>query len=183
MTENDDQKPRFTLLTAIASAFSVWVASAVIIGIIGYGTTAALSIALIIAVAVFGAFLFKIYFTDKKTRLPVVTPSDQHCLILSAPTHGVLQDRMNYWLRGGYGKVTSSSMAATEKGFYITIFYDDVSQVTKEIKELPEVLQDLYPEGESNEKRKKPMAAAASASPEPKAWVQKLSGQSKVSEL
>lgn len=167
MTENNDQKPRFTLSTAFASSLGAGVASAVILGINGYGTTATLSIAAIVAVAVFGAFLFKIYVTDKKARLAVATPTDQHCLILSAPTHGVLQDRMNYWLKGGYGKVTSSSMVVTEKGFYLTIFYDDVSQITKEIKELPEVLQEPSLEDQSNGKQKKPMAAAASASPRP----------------
>jgi hypothetical protein len=181
MTENIDEKPRLTLLTAIASAITAWVASAVILASIGYGTTGALTIAPIIAAAVFGAFLVKIYAMKKKAprpvaipadqlpvavptelpvavptelpvattpadqlpvvvptdQFPVVRPAEQRCLILAAPTHGVLQDRMNYWLKGGYGKVTSSSMAVTEKGFYMTIFYYDIDEIAEVIKELP----------------------------------------------
>ncbi len=46
------------------------------------------------------------------------------CIIIAAPSHGVLQDRLNNWLSGGYGHVTSTSMAMNEKGFYLTVFYE-----------------------------------------------------------
>jgi len=185
LTENNDPKPRLALLTAIAASITAWVAAAVVLTILGYGNSAALTISPIIAAGVFGAFLVKIYVTSKKAtrlvettpsdpvpvavpiehppvattssdqlpvattpteqlpvvvldhQLPVVRPTEQRCLILAAPTHGVLQDRMNYWLKGGYGKVTSSSMAVTEKGFYMTIFYYDIDQIAEVIKELP----------------------------------------------
>jgi hypothetical protein len=69
-----------------------------------------------------------------RERVPIATSNQvtQHCLILAAPSHGVLQDRANYWLSGKYGKVISSTMSTTEKGFYLAIFYEAI-----EIKELP----------------------------------------------
>lgn len=182
MTETNEGKLRLTLLTGIASAISAWVATKVILTSVRYSDPAGVYIALIVAAAVFGAFVVKIYVISKKAPRPVATPADQpdattpskqlpvattteelpvavpndqlpvavpndqfpvlrpaeqRCLILAAPTHAVLQDRMNYWLKGGYGKVTSSSMAVTEKGFYMTIFYYDIDEIAEVIKELP----------------------------------------------
>jgi len=48
------------------------------------------------------------------------------CIIIAAPSHGVLQDRLNNWLSGSYGRVVSSSMAKDDKGFYLTVFYQPV---------------------------------------------------------
>ena len=46
------------------------------------------------------------------------------CLVITAPSHGILQDRLNNWLSGSYGRVVSSSMAMNEKGFFLTVFYE-----------------------------------------------------------
>jgi hypothetical protein len=46
------------------------------------------------------------------------------CLVITAPSHGVLQDRLNNWLSGNYGRVVSTSMAMNEKGFFLTVFYE-----------------------------------------------------------
>jgi len=137
MTENKKPKPRLTLLTGIASAIGAWVASSLIFAIIGYGTFAAFTLAPIIAVGVFAAFMVRLYNDLQKAPRPVAKPANQRCLMLAAPTHGVLQDRTNYWLLGGYGKVTGHSLAITDKGFYLAIFYYDATEITKEIKELP----------------------------------------------
>ena len=50
--------------------------------------------------------------------------SEIRCLVITAPSHGVLQDRLNNWLSGSYGRVVSSSMAMNEKGFFLTLFYE-----------------------------------------------------------
>lgn len=54
--------------------------------------------------------------------------SDVRCIIIAAPSHGVLQDRLNNWLSGGYGRVVSASMAMNGKGFYLTVFYEPVAE-------------------------------------------------------
>ena len=46
------------------------------------------------------------------------------CIVITAPSHGVLQDRLNNWLSGSYGRVVSTSMAMNEKGFFLTVFYE-----------------------------------------------------------
>jgi hypothetical protein len=53
---------------------------------------------------------------EKRTEL--------RCLMIAAPSHGVLQDRLNNWLGGKYGRLVSTSMAANEKGFYLAVFYE-----------------------------------------------------------
>src|SRR6185503_10756326 len=50
--------------------------------------------------------------------------SEIRCLVITAPSHGVLQDRLNNWLSGSYGRVVSTSMAMNEKGFFLTLFYE-----------------------------------------------------------
>jgi len=50
--------------------------------------------------------------------------SEIRCLVITAPSHGILQDRLNNWLSGSYGRVVSSSMAMNEKGFFLTVFYE-----------------------------------------------------------
>ena len=50
--------------------------------------------------------------------------NELRCLMIAAPSHGVLQDRLNNWLSGKYGRVVSSSMATSEKGFYMALFYE-----------------------------------------------------------
>jgi hypothetical protein len=50
--------------------------------------------------------------------------SEIRCLVITAPSHGVLQDRLNNWLSGSYGRVVSTSMAMNEKGFFLTVFYE-----------------------------------------------------------
>jgi hypothetical protein len=118
------------LLTGIATAISTLVAVLIILINTDLGTPTRVAISSVAALAVFGAFAVKFYRMRER-----VAPSNlvsQHCLILAAHTHGVLQDRANYWLSGKYGKVISSTMTATEKGFYLAIFYESI-----EIKELP----------------------------------------------
>jgi hypothetical protein len=50
--------------------------------------------------------------------------TEMRCLMIAAPSHGVLQDRLNNWLSGKHGRVVSSSMASSEKGFYMALFYE-----------------------------------------------------------
>jgi hypothetical protein len=127
------------LLVGIAAGIGTWVVSMIILAGIGVRPNGpspvapAIALASTAALAVFGGFLIKFYLN--RTRKPIVrsNPVNQHCLILAAPTHGALQDRANYWLSGNYGKVISSTMSTTEKGFYLTIFYEAI-----EIKALEE---------------------------------------------
>lgn len=49
---------------------------------------------------------------------------DMKCLVISAPSHGILQDRLNNWLSGRYGQVVSTSMVANDKGFFLALFYE-----------------------------------------------------------
>jgi hypothetical protein len=120
-------------LASIVTAIATCIAFTVILIGLGYAISTAFPLAYTLALSVFGAFLFKIYrVTTKATpgnNLPFEErfpdrPKDQRCLILAAPTHGALQDRANYWLSGQYGLVKSTALTATQKGVFMTIFYE-----------------------------------------------------------
>lgn len=59
-----------------------------------------------------------------RTKQQIARKDDQRCIIISAPNHGMLQDRLNNWLSSGTGRVVHASMASDGKGFYLTIFYE-----------------------------------------------------------
>lgn len=59
-----------------------------------------------------------------RSKQQIARKIDQRCIVIAAPSHGVLQDRLNNWLSGGYGRVISASMAMNGKGFYLTLFYE-----------------------------------------------------------
>ena len=120
-------------LASIVSGIATCIAFTVILVGLGYQISTAFPLAYTLALSVFGAFLYKIYRVTTKAppansipfeeRFPE-RPKDQRCLILAAPTHGALQDRANYWLSGQYGMVKSTALTATEKGVFMTIFYE-----------------------------------------------------------
>jgi hypothetical protein len=59
-----------------------------------------------------------------RSKQQITKKVEQRCIVIAAPSHGVLQDRLNNWLSGGYGRVISASMAINGKGFYLTLFYE-----------------------------------------------------------
>jgi hypothetical protein len=108
---------------------------AILMGI-GFPIETAVPIAYTIGFFVFGAFLYKVYrrVTQEPPAVeipvahqPIEEPKMQKCLILAARTHGALQDRANYWLSGKYGTVKSSAVSATDKGIFMTIFYEAIA--------------------------------------------------------
>ncbi|GEM_PF-4755599 len=122
-----------TVLAAVASGFATFAFFMAILMGMGFRIETAVPIAYTIGFFVFGAFLYKIYrrVTQEPQIVetpvppqPVEEPKIQKCLILAARTHGALQDRANYWLSGKYGTVKSSAVSATEKGIFMTIFYE-----------------------------------------------------------
>jgi hypothetical protein len=60
----------------------------------------------------------------KKVMNEIQKRVEVRCIVITAPSHGVLQDRLNNWLSGSYGRVVSTSMAMNEKGFFLTVFYE-----------------------------------------------------------
>jgi hypothetical protein len=60
----------------------------------------------------------------KKVMNEIQKRIEVRCIVITAPSHGVLQDRLNNWLSGSYGRVVSTSMAMNEKGFFLTVFYE-----------------------------------------------------------
>lgn len=132
MTERSGRKYN-TILAAIASGFATFAFFMAILMGMGFPIEAAVPIAYTIGFFVFGAFLYKVYrrVTQEIPAVetpvapqPIEEPKMQKCLILAARTHGALQDRANYWLSGKYGTVKSSAVSATEKGIFMTIFYE-----------------------------------------------------------
>lgn len=122
-----------TFLAAIVMGVITCAAFTIILVSIGFQATTAFPLAYTLALSVFSAFLFKIYRITTKEPQAVERPayrqlfdgpSTQHCLILAERTHGALQDRVNYWLSGNYGIVKGSTVTASEKGVFMTIFYE-----------------------------------------------------------
>jgi hypothetical protein len=120
-------------LMGIVMGIITCISFTVILVIMGVHIGTAFPLAYTIALSVFGAFLCKVY--RMTTREPaaikmaaigqsIERPKTQKCLILAARTHGALQDRANYWLSGRYGEIKSSAVSATEKGIFMTIFYE-----------------------------------------------------------
>jgi hypothetical protein len=60
----------------------------------------------------------------KKVMNEIQKRVELRCIVITAPSHGVLQDRLNNWLSGSYGRVVSTSMAMNDKGFFLTVFYE-----------------------------------------------------------
>lgn len=63
----------------------------------------------------------------KKVMNEIQKRIELRCIVITAPSHGVLQDRLNNWLSGSYGRVVSTSMAMNDKGFFLTVFYEPYS--------------------------------------------------------
>jgi hypothetical protein len=133
MAEGKKGRAYNTILAAIASGFATFAFFMAILMGMGFRIETAVPIAYTIGFFVFGAFLYKIYrrVTQEPPAVetpalpqPAEEPMMQKCLILAARTHGALQDRANYWLSGKYGTVKSSAVSATEKGIFMTIFYE-----------------------------------------------------------
>jgi len=124
------------ILAAIIAGFAAFAFSMAILIGMGFGLVAAIPIAYTMSSFAFGAFLCRLYRAIPKEPNGAITPSHvgeleenrvQKCLILAARTHGALQDRANYWLSGKYGTVKTSAVSATDKGIFMTIFYETIA--------------------------------------------------------
>lgn len=133
MREDEKIKVKYIFRVAVVTGIIIFVVLNVTLVIIGLPVATAFIVAYTMALSVFGAFLYKIYcITTRELQIidnhppqqPLDKPAPQRCLILAARTHGALQDRANYWLSGKYGIVKSSAVTATDKGIYMTIFYE-----------------------------------------------------------
>lgn len=172
MAEGKHEKAYPLFLGGIVSGVGTWIALAIILPRLNVSNELALPFASAVAIAVFGAFLFRMYTTyrprvkvraasapsvqavpespagsvsETSTQAPeapavkaMPEPRIEHverCLILAAPTHGVLQDRLNYWLSGNYGTIKSTAMTSTDKGFFMSVIYQEskIPELTEKI--------------------------------------------------
>lgn len=151
MAERKRERTHALLLNGIATGITTAVVIAIILMSVEFSSAMIYPIALAGAAAVFGVFMFKIYKIRRQVQRPAETEIQpikesasaaddiperviehiERCLILAAPTHGVLQDRLNYWLSGNYGTIKSTAMTSTDKGFFLSIIYEQ-----KTVKEL-----------------------------------------------
>ncbi len=154
MAEGKKGRPYNTILAAIASGFATFAFFMAILMGIGFRIETAVPIAYTIGFFVFGAFLYKVYrrvtqepqVVEMPAALqPIEEPKIQKCLILAARTHGALQDRANYWLSGQYGIVKSSAVSATEKGIFMTIFYEVAASSETPAIEVDDITPELPP--------------------------------------
>jgi len=130
-------KPSLQFLIGIVGALSVWVTVAYLLPLFGFDLSFTFVLAHTAAIAVMGGFLYKIYKTIQAPP-PVVDNDQTRCLILSAPTHGILQDRANYWLGGKYGKVVGLAISVNDKSAHMAIFYSAPAPKELEVKEAEE---------------------------------------------
>lgn len=152
MAEGRNGRSYNTILAAIASGFATFAFFMAILMGMGFRIETAVPIAYTIGFFVFGAFLYKVYRrVTKEPRTvempaapqPLEEPKIQKCLILAARSHGALQDRANYWLSGKYGVVKSSAVSATEKGIFMTIFYEVATSPETPALEVDDITPEL----------------------------------------
>lgn len=130
------EKARFYFWIGIAISVGIWASIAYTAPLFGFNLASAFAIASSIAVGIFGGFAghaIKVALTKPKPKEEA--PEVKRCLIITAPSHGVLQDRANNWLSGNYGKVESLSLSFTDKGAFMAIYYAAPDPKRLEVKE------------------------------------------------
>lgn len=128
---------KITVAVAAAAAIGVYLFFVYLLAYLGFNGTAVSTIPPVAALVVVVIFFYLSTNASAerqemmiRQQMPEVArpPRKQHCIILTASTHGVMQDRFNNWLEGGYGKVISTSLAINEKGFFMTVTYEPVDE-------------------------------------------------------
>lgn len=120
------RRAQILFLVGISSSIGVWIACVYLLTLLGFSQALAFIIAHTAAVATVGAFVYQIYRTVAAEREArnVEPRKKQACIILGAPNHGVLQDRVNYWLANEQGTVRSMTIAIANNGIYMAIIFE-----------------------------------------------------------